>query len=227
MNRIILVTGGNRGIGLAIVTGLAKNPDDTVLLGSRNLKDGEKEAAKLPKNVSAVKMDIGTPQSLVTDIKAILKQHGKVDVLVNNAGILHDGGLLEADVQKVQESLQVNTLAPLHLIRAVAPGMQERKYGRIVNLSSGYGAFNEGLAGPFVYSLTKAALNVISNVAGRELGDNIIVNSMCPGWVRTRMGTMEATRSAKEGAETAIWLANLPAGSPSGRFFRDKKEIAW
>ena len=105
--------------------------------------------------------------------------------------------------------------------------MIQRGYGRIVNVSSGWGSFAEGLTGPAAYSITKAALNALTVTLARELPPNVKVNSICPGWVRTRMGGSEATRSPEEGAETALWLATLPEDGPSGGFYRDNNLINW
>lgn len=116
---------------------------------------------------------------------------------------------------------------PYYLIRATVPGMKERGWGRIVNLSSGWGSFNEGLGGPNGYGLTKAALNAMTLTLARELPTCIKINTMCPGWVRTRMGGAGATLTPEQGADTAIWLALLPESGPSGGFFRDRKAISW
>jgi NAD(P)-dependent dehydrogenase (short-subunit alcohol dehydrogenase family) len=83
-------------------------------------------------------------------------------------------------------------------------------YGRIINISSGWGSFNEGLGGPFSYSTTKTALNALTHTISSSVQQsNIKINAMCPGWVRTRMGGAEAPRSPGKGAETALWLATL------------------
>jgi NAD(P)-dependent dehydrogenase (short-subunit alcohol dehydrogenase family) len=105
--------------------------------------------------------------------------------------------------------------------------MIARGYGRIVNLSSGYGSFAEGLEGPAAYSLSKAALNALTVRLAREARGDVKVNAACPGWVRTRMGGDTAPRAVEEGANTIVWLATLPADGPSGGFFRDRRAISW
>jgi NAD(P)-dependent dehydrogenase (short-subunit alcohol dehydrogenase family) len=105
--------------------------------------------------------------------------------------------------------------------------MNARGYGRIVNVSSGWGSFAEGLAGPGAYSISKAALNALTLSLSKDLPANVKVNSMCPGWVRTRMGGEGAPRTPEEAADTAIWLSTLPQDGPTGGFYRDRKLIAW
>lgn len=225
--RTALVTGANRGIGLAIATGLAEQHNMRVLLGSRVLKEGEKAAGRIGGNVHPVALDLAERTQLLRQLDAIRKEYGAIDVLVNNGAVLHQGGFLDLSIEKVEESMRVNTMAALDTIRFWLPLMKERGYGRIVNLSSGWGSFAEGLGGPIGYSLSKAALNALTKIAARDVPSTIKINSMCPGWVRTRMGGVAADRSPQEGADTALWLATLPADGPNGGFFRDRKAIAW
>ncbi|MEO0337273.1 MAG: SDR family NAD(P)-dependent oxidoreductase, partial [Pseudomonadota bacterium] len=128
---------------------------------------------------------------------------------------------------QVEESVQVNSMAPLNLMKEFVPAMNERGYGRVVNVSSGWGSLADGLAGPFSYSITKALLNAITLASARDTKGDVKINAACPGWVRTRMGGMMASRSAEQGAETIVWLCNLPSDGPNGGFFRDKKLVDW
>lgn len=221
------MTGGNRGIGLAVVKGLAKQKEGCVLLGSRNLSAGKREAEKMDGNVKAVLMDLSSKKGLASHISDLKKHYSHIDVLVNNAAVLCEGNFIESKESHLEASLRVNTLSAYQLMKAFVPSMIKRKYGRIVNISSGWGSFNEGLSGPLSYSLSKAALNALTFSSSQSLPKTIKVNSMCPGWVRTRMGGMNATRSTEKGAETALWLANLPSTGPTGGFYRDKKSIQW
>lgn len=225
--RTALVTGGNRGIGLGIVKGLAEQGFH-VLLASRNLERATDVAAQFDEKVTAVELNLSNPSVLRQQIAHIQNSHPSIDVLVNNAGVLFDGDLLSVSSDHLYETMQVNVMSAIELIRAIAPGMNQRGYGRIVNLSSGWGAFSDGLDdGPASYSMSKAALNAVTVVTKPSLGDNVKINSMCPGWVRTDMGGAGATRSVEQGADTAIWLATLPENAPSGGFFRDRKPIKW
>ncbi|TQV77680.1 SDR family NAD(P)-dependent oxidoreductase [Denitrobaculum tricleocarpae] len=219
MARRALVTGGNRGIGFAIAAGLAKL-DYEVVIAARDVEAGERAAEEL--GVGSIHMDL----SDLSSIEAAAAQLGDVDVLVNNAGVLFDRPMLESP-EDYRVSMAVMLDAPYHLIRLLSPGMIGRDYGRIVNLSSDWGAFSQGLEGPGAYGVAKAALNALTLALSRELPDSIKINAMCPGWVRTRMGGDGANRSPEEGADTALWLASLPGDGPSGGFFRDRVPLAW
>ncbi|MGI9390593.1 MAG: SDR family NAD(P)-dependent oxidoreductase, partial [Boseongicola sp.] len=150
----------------------------------------------------------------------------EVHVLVNNAGVFFDAPLFSDDA-RFDETMNVMLRGPYKLMQAALPFMSREGYGRVVNVSSGWGSFAEGLGGPGAYGVAKAALNALTLRAASEAADGVKVNAMCPGWVRTRMGGASANFSPEEGADTAVWLATLPTGGPSGKFFRRREEIAW
>jgi NAD(P)-dependent dehydrogenase (short-subunit alcohol dehydrogenase family) len=148
-----------------------------------------------------------------------------IDVLINNAGILPDGDMLTMPWEDIEAATRVNALGPLFMMRLLMPDMAARGYGRVVNVSSGWGSLN-GL-GPGAYGITKAFLNAITVKGAREAGRGVLVNAMCPGWVRTDMGGPGADRAPEQGADTALFLATLPDGGPSGGIFRDRQPIPW
>jgi NAD(P)-dependent dehydrogenase (short-subunit alcohol dehydrogenase family) len=222
VNKTILVTGANRGIGLAICEALVKQPHTTVLMGMR-----EPNMQPLSAQSHVVKLDLTTREGLQNDLAAIIRQFGPIDGLINNAGVLHEGTIFDIKLADYDHSLRVNATAPLELIHSLLPSMIKRQYGRIVNISSGWGSFDEGLTGPISYSISKATMNALTKNISKDLPKNVLINSMCPGWVKTRMGGSNAPRTPAEGAQTAVWLVNLPAAGPSGEFFRDQKNIGW
>lgn len=229
MKRTALVTGANRGLGFAIAHKLAEL-GNSVYLGSRDMKAGEEAAASLRQkglDVVPLQVDLASGASLDSAIGSIGKSGRSVDVLVNNAGILHERPLLDLSDEEISDSIAAHITGPIRLVRAIAPSMAARGYGRIVNVSSGWGSFAEGLGGPGAYGITKAALNALTVRLAEELPASIKINAMCPGWVRTRMGGPGATRSPEAASDTAIWLATLPDSGPSGGFFRDRKPIKW
>jgi len=223
--RIILVTGGNRGIGLATVNGLAAKSDDTILLGSRDATQTNLELSKLPSNVTIIKLDLQNEITIQNDLELILSKYPRIDVLINNAGILIEKNWTNLSHEDLLNSMQVHFMAPFQLIKKILPEMIKNNYGRIINVSSGWGSFEDKLTGPLAYSVSKAALNALTLNLSHDLPNNVKINSMCPGWVQTRMGGPEAPRNPTKGAETILWLSNLDNDGPSGKFFRDMKLI--
>lgn len=228
--RVALVTGSNRGIGLEVVRQLAEK-DFKVILSSRDENKGIKAMNKLKKdNVYFHQLDTTDVKSIKRSADHIEKKFGRLDVLVNNAGILIDGKKtgMTVDPETMKKTLETNTYGPLFVSQAFIPLMKKNKYGRIVNVSSGLGQLDQISGGYPSYSISKTALNAVTRVlAGETQGHNILVNSVCPGWVKTDMGGSGAERSIEKGAETLVWLAILPDKGPTGKFFRDKKEIEW
>jgi NAD(P)-dependent dehydrogenase (short-subunit alcohol dehydrogenase family) len=222
--RTALVTGGNRGIGEEVcrqLIGLGLS----IVLAARDESGGQKAAKVLGARFEA--MDVGSEASVQACAARLKKLKINVDVLVNNAGIYPSGGVLDASTKDLREAMEINYWGALWTCRAFVPGMIARGYGRVVNVTSGYGLFSEGLEGPAPYSLSKAAMDALTFKLSKELRGDVKVNAVCPGWVRTRMGGAGAARSVEKGAETIIWLARLPASGPSGKVFRDKKELGW
>jgi NAD(P)-dependent dehydrogenase (short-subunit alcohol dehydrogenase family) len=229
VKRTVLVTGGNRGIGLAIAARLAAL-GHSVLLGSRDAKAGEDAAQSVRRpglDIEPIHIDLSDVSTIDTAIGALERSNRHVHVLVNNAGVLHEKPILELTEAEIADSVAVHVTGPLRLIRWLAPKMIEKGYGRIVNVSSGWGSFADGMDGPGLYGVTKAALNALTIRLAKEFPSSVKVNAMRPGWVRTRMGGEGATRSPDEGADTAVWLATLPDDGPTGGFFRDRKPVAW
>jgi NAD(P)-dependent dehydrogenase (short-subunit alcohol dehydrogenase family) len=162
-------------------------------------------------------------------VAACARRVGRVDVLVNNAGVYPGGGALALDAAALREALDVNLWGAFRTCRAFVPGMVERGYGRVVNVSSGYGSFGEGLEGPAAYCVSKAALDAYTVKLAQDVPKDVDVkiNAVCPGWVRTRMGGAGADLAPEEAVGTIVWLATLPADGPTGGFFRDRERVPW
>ncbi len=175
-------------------------------------------------------LDVTNSESIEQAFATIEQTFNRLDILINNAAIFlkNDRDGLDTKPAVIQETFLTNVIGPFTLCQHAIPIMRKQNYGRIVNLSSGMGAINEISGGNPGYRISKVALNAITRILASEVqGDNILINSMCPGWVRTDMGGRNAPRSPEKGAETAVWLALLQEGGPHGKFFRDQKEIKW
>ncbi|HWI13897.1 MAG TPA: SDR family oxidoreductase [Burkholderiales bacterium] len=231
--RVALVSGGNRGIGYAICRALARK-GCAVVLGARSAAEGTAAAQALQAEGLTVEfrlLDVARDASVRACVTAVMKRHGRIDILVNNAGVLLDpkgSRVLDSHLDVYRDTLKVNFYGALRLAQAVAPLMRKARYGRIVNMSSGLGQLSGMETGAPAYRVSKTALNALTRMLAAELKDTgVLVNSMCPGWVRTRMGGRKADRTPEQAADTAVWLAMLPPSGPSGGFFRDRKRLPW
>ncbi|MES2354119.1 MAG: SDR family oxidoreductase [Pseudomonadota bacterium] len=231
--RVAVVTGANRGIGYEIARQLGA-AGIHVIVASRDPGKGNAAVERLQAggaDAAFFQVDVAQEKDVAALKNYIEKNYGAADILVNNAGVLLDGRggrLLEVSEEIFRNTLEINFYGPLRLIQALVPGMRERNYGRVVNLSSGLGQLSDMGSGTPAYRVSKTSLNVLTRVSAADLaGTNVLVNSACPGWVKTDMGGPNATRSVEQGADTVVWLATLSDGGPSGGFFRDRKEIPW
>jgi NAD(P)-dependent dehydrogenase (short-subunit alcohol dehydrogenase family) len=231
--RIALVTGGNRGIGYEICRQLAAQ-GVAVVLTARDAAKGKAAVKTLNEsglNAEFQRLDVTSCRSIRACVAAVAERRGRIDVLVNNAGIMIDprgSHFLDSKLDTYRDTLETNLFGPLQLAQAVIPLMKAHRYGRIVNLSSGLGQLSEMSMGTPAYRISKTAVNALTRIlAGEFRESNVLVNSMCPGWVRTGMGGESAPRTAQEAADTAVWLATLSDDGPTGGFFRDRQPLSW
>ncbi len=231
--KIALITGGNRGIGFAVCK-LLKDLGHTVILTSRNSKDGKTAAQKI--GVHFCQLDVTKEKSRIACKKFIEKKFGRLDILINNAGVyldnpdpnVYEAPAFETSISNLKKTLEVNTIAPFRLCQLFIPLMQKHNYGRIVNISSRYGQLATMRAGDAAYRISKTALNAITKIFAAETkSQNILINSIHPGWVKTTLGGSNAQLTPEQGADTIIWAATLPDNAPTGRFFFERKEIEW
>lgn len=231
---VALITGGNRGIGLAIARQLGAKGIH-VVIGARRPEQGEAAAQALAAQgcrASALTLDVADEASRTQAVQQLLQAQGRIDILINNAGVALDKWVpaqaLELDV--LRETMETNLYGPLRLCQLLLPTMRAQGHGRIVNLSSELGSLSmSSMGGSAAYRISKTALNMLTRLLALELKDhpNILVNAAAPGWVKTELGGDDAPRSPAEGAETPVWLATLPAGGPNGGFFRDQQAYGW
>lgn len=231
--RIAVVTGANRGIGKEICRQLARLENFHVILTARSKDKGEAAVDELRAeglDIDFHTLDVNDEKSIQRLMEDVERDYGRLDVLVNNAGILIDRSLQahKVAVDMVKQTLDTNLLGPISLCQAAIPLMQKNNYGRIVNISSGMGQLAEMGSSALGYRLSKVGLNALTRILSNECKSySILINCMCPGWVHTDMGGPNAPRTLEEGADTAIWLATLPEEGPSGEFFRNRAPIPW
>ena len=241
--KIALVTGANRGIGLETARQLGQQ-GVTVVVAARTLKSAEETAAKLKKDgieVIPVQLDVTKEQDRVAAAKFIGDKFGKLDILINNAGIGAQGDMFALTVSETtEEELQTvfgtNVFSVIAVTRAFLPLLKKSDAGRIVNLSSILGSLTLH-ADPkspiasvksLAYDASKSALNAFTIHLAAELKDTKIkVNSAHPGWVKTEMGTDAAPMEIPDGAKTSVALALLGADGPNGRFIHMGEELPW
>lgn len=244
--RVALVTGGNRGIGLEVCRGLAREGLRVILTGrdEAQLRQAQADLHKDGVKVATIELDVNDARMLEPppDLEVcfiadwVQRQFGRLDVLVNNAGVVPDSlpygsagdSILSMPQAALDLGMDTHFHGPLRLCRALLPLMQANGYGRIVNVSTHMARLSEMAAGWPAYRVSKLALNALTRILAAELdGTNILVNAATPGWVKTRMGGEQAPLSAQQGADTILWLATLAKGGPQGGFFEDRKQTAW
>jgi len=229
---VALVTGSNRGIGREIVRQLAAKGITTILT-ARDAAKAEAAAAELAsQGLPAIgrQLDVTDRASVGRLANSVEHEFGKLDILINNAGILLDpeGHGLTTDMDLVRKTLETNVIAAWQVTQAFAPLLRKSGRGRVVNLSSQLGQLQGMGDGYPAYRVSKAALNAVTRILADALkADGVLVNSACPGWVRTDMGGPNAPGTVEQGADTPVWLATLPDGGPTGGFFQGRKPIAW
>ena len=231
MSTVALVTGGNRGIGLEVCRQLAQK-GYAVILGSRDAARGEEAAKRLQDeglNVVPKQLDVTDESTLQEVYRWLENEHGRLDVLINNAGVDYDTdqNVLTADLDRVKHVFEVNTLGPWRVAQTFVPLLKRSEHARLVNVSSGAGALSSMSGGTPAYSMSKAALNALTLMLSAELkSSGVLVNAAGPGWVATDMGG-SGGRPIEEGGSSVVWVATLPDDGPTGGFFRDGKRVAW
>lgn len=227
--RTALVTGANRGIGLEVARQLALR-GMRVLVGARDWDKASQAARTLGAGAEPLQLDVTMAASIEHARRDVEQRLGSIDVLINNAAILVDenGPFLDLSIEDLRHTFETNLFGAAAVSQAFVPGMIDKGYGRVVNVSSRAGQLSTMNDYAPAYAMSKAALNALTKqLAAATRGSGVLVNSACPGWVRTDMGGRHAPRSLQEGADTIVWLATLPDDGPTGEFFSDRRRIDW
>jgi NAD(P)-dependent dehydrogenase (short-subunit alcohol dehydrogenase family) len=244
---VALVTGANKGIGLQIAKDLAGH-GFTVLVGSRNIKNGEAAAKSVGADARALQLDVTNQASIAAAAERIRKELGRLDVLVNNAGISHAGkpgrSLQEmvksgrpsvASLDEVRTIFETNVFGVIAVTQAMLPLLREAPAARIVNVSSSTGSLtmNSDPANPRramfgAYSWSKTALNAITIAFAADLESaGIKVNAACPGFTATDLNNFEGTRTLQQASREPVRLALLDANGPTGTYSNDDGPVPW
>jgi NAD(P)-dependent dehydrogenase (short-subunit alcohol dehydrogenase family) len=241
--KVALVTGANRGIGLETARQLGQS-NITVVVAARSLKSATETADKLKAeglDVFPVQLDVTKPEDRSAAAKTISDKFGRLDILINNAGIGAEDGMfaaktIETTDQELQKLFGTNLFSVVAVTREFLPLLKKSSEGRIVNLSSILGSLTlhadpkSPIAGikTFAYDASKSALNAFTIHLADELkGTNIKVNSAHPGWVKTELGTEHAPMEIVDGAKTSVQLALIGPDGPNGRFIHMGAELPW
>lgn len=234
--RVALVTGANKGIGFAIARGLGAE-GFRVAVGARD--DGRREAAVQSLRADGVDaigvaLDVTSAQSVAAAVATIEADVGRLDVLVNNAGIaghIEDGAQdpTTLDVDVLRAVLETNVYGALRVTNAMLPLLERSEAPRIVNMSSTMGSL-ELHTGPLMaaYASSKTMLNAFTVQYARRFAETrILINSACPGYVATDFTGHAAARTPEQGAAIALQLATLPDDGPRGGFFDEAGPVPW
>ncbi|QHT67386.1 SDR family NAD(P)-dependent oxidoreductase [Rhodocytophaga rosea] len=244
---VALVTGANQGVGFQIAKALAAH-GYSVYVGSRNLKNGEKAAAKMGINAYAIQLDVNQQASIIAAVAQIEKEHGHLDLLVNNAGISHagkpgrtleeiteDGRASTASLAEVRTVWETNVFGVIAVTQAMLPLLRKSSAARIVNVSSGLGSLT-WISDPacwarehfgVVYAASKSALNAITMAFAIELEkENIKVNAVSPGFTATALNNFQGTDSLEVGSREPVRVA-LETNGPTATFTGPEGSLPW
>ena len=246
MIKIAVITGANRGLGFATARRLGQS-GVRVIVGARNLANGEEAAARLRReglDCEPLSIDVDSPASVREAAKLVEREHGRIDILINSAGILPEATAPDVDrpldLGMVRETFETNLFGTISVTNEFLPLLRRSASGRIVNVSSTMGSLTDqtdpsspyyGLLVP-AYQMSKAALNGFTIALSKALTDTSIkVNSVCPGWVQTDLGGPEnraaAPTTADEAAQIVVDMASIPDDGPTGQFVDRDGTVAW
>lgn len=236
--KVALITGANKGIGFELCKQLGRK-DLRVVLTARDPNKGEAAAKRLQAeglDVVFHQLDVTEPSSIERAYDWLIKREGRLDYLVNNAGILADSAksspdgqgasIFKAKIDTLRESMEVNTYGAIRMAQKFVPLMLKNNFGRIINVSSGMGQLSEMNGGYPAYRISKTSLNAVTRILADELSNSpVTVVSICPGWVKTDMGGPNAELDVSD-AVTSI-VQTLLEDTRTGVFLRHGEILNW
>ena len=224
--RTAFVTGASRGIGYELCRQLSMEGARVIVGVRRGVEQTVAALAADRVEALGIIIDTSNRESIQAAIRNL---PAPVDVLINNAAILDRDSILSLSDEEMEQTVRTNLIGPMLLAKNLSGPMREKKWGRIVNVTSGMGAISRGLGSDSVaYRVTKLALNGFTICLAESLrGTGVLVNSVDPGWVRTEMGGSMAQRTPEEGARSILHAVLLPDNGPTGVFFRNGRKADW
>jgi NAD(P)-dependent dehydrogenase (short-subunit alcohol dehydrogenase family) len=243
LNRLALVTGANKGLGKEAARQLARR-GLTVLLGSRSLDRGIDAARDLAAGgveVTPIQLDVTDPVSVRSAAAEVRRQHGRLDVLVNNAGTFVGAVSAATTATDMRDTFEANVFGVVTVIHAMLPMVRRSAAPRIVNVSSTTASLTLSSNGTDIpgdatrrlaYASSKAALNMLTVQYAKAFGRDpelahIKINSATPGYTATDMNGHRGSRTVRDGARGIVDLAMLPDDGPTGGFFDDRGPVPW
>ena len=240
--QIALITGANKGIGFETARQLGAH-GFTVLVGARDESKGREAVAKLDGegfNAEFVRLDVTDAETIKLAGQTVAEKFGRLDVLINNAGIYVDveNSVRDTSDDVLRNTFETNFFGAWKTVQIFLPLLEKSDAPRIVNVSSRMGSLAEigdpksfyDRFRPPAYAASKTALNALTALLAREMRDNpkIKINSICPGYVNNGSpGTEDAPRTVEQGAKIIVAMATLGADGVSGGFVDDNGNIAW
>ena len=228
--RAAIVTGASSGIGLAIAQMLGEQGYGLTVAARRpeKLEAAAKTLTNQGFDVLSIPADLGEEEAIAGVVKSHEERFGRLDVLVNNAGVLVYDNVLDVDPDTADRFWTINALGPWLLAAAAVPLMRRNGWGRVVNVSTEMASLTRMTVSAPSYRVSKAALNAVTRLLAAELeGSGILVNALSPGWVRSEMGGPDAPRSIEQGCASILWGVDLPDAGPNGGFFQDGAALPW
>ena len=237
--KVALITGANKGLGKEIARQLGLR-GYTVVLAARDEAAGKAAAAELAAagcNARSVRLEVTNADDIAGVANYLEKTFGKLDVLVNNAGIALEWDGQPTNVDKVRRTLEVNLIAPYAITAALVPLLSRSDDARVINQSSQLGSLGNaekaweylGRFSTVGYSTSKAGLNMLTLIQSKTLADQgIAVAAAHPGWVKTDLGSQAAPMEVEEGASTVVELATIPRDQfPHGQLIHKGERLPW
>lgn len=229
---VAVVTGGNRGLGYEICHELCRQ-GYRVILTARTMAAAIESVKKIGlKNIFPMKLDVSDQTSINEFSRDLLVNFGRCEILINNAAVYKDVSqdFQEVKVNIYEQTFAVNFYGPLLLNKIFIKLMKDQGFGRVINITSGWGIFNDLEDNAPAYRLSKLCLNGMTKIAASSVANlpqDISVSAVCPGWIRTDMGGDEAPLSANDAAKDVVWVSQLAKIHSNGFCFRGREILKW